>query len=126
MDSWGSRREHHPSESGSYQFALGSMMGQTVTELRNLHHGTVTELRTLRMETVTELRALRGSVSKATHIVHQVLQEKQAKGSGPMAQLSTMLKLLLPYAMLVTVVASKLSLKDLLPVLRAYLQTLGL
>lgn len=126
MDYRGSHRENQHSESGSYQFALGSMMGETVTELRNLHHGTVTELRTLRTETVTELRALQALISRVTNIAHQILREqKTTKGAGLMAQLSTLLKLLLPYAVLVTVVAGKLSLKDLWPILRTYLQSLG-
>ena len=126
MSSRGPQQESPHSESGSYQFALGSMMGETVTELRNLHHGTVMELRTLRTETVTELRALQGLISKATNLVHQILREQKAtKGSGLMAQLSTLLKLLLPYAVLVTVVAGKLSLKDFVPILRTYLQSLG-
>jgi hypothetical protein len=100
-------------------------MGQTVTELRNMHLGTVTELRSLRTETVTELRALREHVSTATHIIHQILQEEKNPKGAIMAQVSTLLKLLLPYAVLAMVVAGKVTWKDIFPIVRTYLQSLG-
>jgi hypothetical protein len=107
-----------PSDNGLVTFALG----QTVTELRNMHLGTVTELRALRQETVTELRGLREHVSTATQLLWHLSEREEG---GSMAHISKLLKLLMPYAMLVVVVAGKVTWSDLLPVFRTWLQALG-
>ena len=125
MDHWGHHNPANPSGSESYQFALGSMMGQTATELRNMHSSMATELRSLRTETVTELRGLQDRLQTVIHLAHQLLMEDRTKGPGIMAQITTFLKLLLPFAVLAMVVATKLSWKDLLPVAAMYLKSLG-
>lgn len=112
-----SRPPPDPSDSG-YQFGLGAMMGQTVTELR-----------TLRSETVTELRGLREEMQEIRHWAEQTVMrlglllrpQNTTPMEGTMAQvrhITKLLQIVLPYVVLAMIVAGKVTWHDLLPVIR--------
>ncbi len=108
-----------PDPSGNgYQFGLGLTLGQTVTELQTLRSETVTELRGLR-EDVQDLR--HWAEQTVTHLVLSLRPQETAPTEGAMAQVRHMTKLLqivLPYVLLALIVGGKLTLHDLMPVIK--------